>query len=93
MTLAYAVVRPNLQQLVLLYFYALIIRPTDRLATDLQNYPDKGVYCYAARDDKNRCADCCAGIRYRATYFTVTFQFRLNIVAFALSHFITSLRG
>jgi len=32
----------------ILYFYAL--RPTDRLAADLQNYPDRGVYCYAARD-------------------------------------------
>ena len=60
MTLAYAVVRPNLQQVeyylvtlistykTILYFYAL--RPTDRLAVDLQNYPDTGVYCYAARD-------------------------------------------
>ena len=34
----------------ILYFYALIIRPTDRLAADLQNYPDTGIYCYAARD-------------------------------------------
>ena len=33
----------------ILYFYALIIRYTDRLAADLQNYPDTGV-CYAARD-------------------------------------------
>ena len=61
--------------------YALTIRPTDRLATDLQNYPDKGVYCYAARGFVSSSLGCRLGTIFCILFKKFTILNVLNVTS------------